>query len=478
MCNNGYAPVPAGTPVTFYNADPVTGEARKLSPVFYTPDPVAGRCCSAFTTVIDVDTAGLNQLYAVFNDNGSTSPLKLPNATLPELNYINNTSSKTNFQFHVTAIPPDATLQPGDTLQLGGQAEPGIVSSYVWSTAEDLNCTDCANPYFIAENKVYNSTKQVIATSSYGCVDTGVAILHIPPADDFQVKIDKLDCAGTDSLHAAFTICNNFKRGTVPAGLKVSFYDADPTEANANLLGPVFSTDAATPDKCASYAGFFKRSATGQVFAIVNENRQIGTAFTTPLHQEALYENNKDTLSLIPFEVTIYPADTSISRQSGVQFNPQTTGGEASTYKWEPVDYLSCTDCSSPVATPDRSIEYHLTVQNEYACAATGTSYLKIFSGGLVNIPNGFTPNNDGRNDVFYILGGKDVKLIKDLSIFNRWGQKIFQVADVSPNDPRFGWNGLLNGKPAGTGAYVYFVIIAFEDGSTHTYKGTITLIR
>jgi gliding motility-associated-like protein len=119
-----------------------------------------------------------------------------------------------------------------------------------------------------------------------------------------------------------------------------------------------------------------------------------------------------------------------------------------------------------------------LTVQNKYACTATGIADIKTFSGGKVNIPNGFTPNNDGRDDVFYILGSEDVKLIKDFSIFNRWGQKVFQVTNAEANDPKFGWSGFLNGKPADTGTYVYIVSIAFTDGTSQLFKGTVTLIR
>jgi gliding motility-associated-like protein len=478
VCNYGYASLPAGIPVAFYDADPASGKAKKLSPGFVIPDAIAGRCCHSYTAIIDVDTAGLNQLYAVFNDNGSVGPLNQPATKLPQLNYTNDTASKTNFQFHVSAIPPSAILQPGDTLQLGEQASAGTISSYLWSPAAGLSCTDCADPYFVAEKKAYDVSKKLVAISSYGCVDSSLAILHIPPADDFQISMNKLDCAGSDSLHALFTICNNFKRGNIPATLKVAFYDADPATGEAHLLGPVFSTEAENPDTCASYEWVFGKTTTGKVFAKVNDNGQNVAAFPVDLHPETRLDNNQDTISVVPFSVTINPTDTTISRLTSMQLNPQITGGEASTYAWEPAQYLSCSDCASPVATPDKSIEYHLTVHNEYACAATGTINLKTFAGGSVSIPNGFTPNNDGHNDVFFILGGSDVKMIKDFSVFNRWGQKVFHVSNASANDPEFGWNGLLAGRPAETGTYVYSVLISFTDGRTENFSGTITLIR
>ena len=195
-------------------------------------------------------------------------------------------------------------------------------------------------------------------------------------------------------------------------------------------------------------------------------------------YEEANFDNNKDTIPVNPFQVNISPADTTIARLSSLKLDPQISGGQPVRFQWEPVQYLSCSDCASPVATPDKRIEYQLTVQNAYACTATGTASIKVFSGGKVNIPNGFSPNNDGRNDVFYILGGEEVKMLKDFSIFNRWGQKVFEVQNAEANDPKFGWSGYLNGKPADTGTYIYFVTIVFADGTTQLFKGTVTLIR
>ena len=478
ICNGGFAPVPIGTPVSFYDADPRNGNANKLSPVFYTTAPIAGNCCGSFTTIINVNRPGLNILFAVFNDNGNSIPIKLPNTNLPEKNYTNNVNFQSDFQFHVSVIPDSATLLPGDSLLLIAKARPGIVSSYIWSTAQDLSCIACDSSFFIAEHRVYSMTKKLMATSSYGCVDSSFTVLHIPPADDYQITVDSMECAGEDSLHVAFSICNNYKRGSIPVGLRVSFYDADPTEAGANLLGPVFSTAEANPAKCASYECFIKRTTTDKVFAVVNENGQNTANFPGIFYEEARFDNNKDTTAVTPFLVNITPADTSIPRLTSVQLYPQISGGQPITYRWEPIQYLSCMDCPSPVATPKTTTEYQLTVQNAFACTATGTVSIKIFSGGRVNIPNGFTPNNDGHNDVFYILGGEEVKTLKDFSIFNRWGQKVFQVQNAEANDPKSGWTGLLNGKPADPGTYVYFVNIEFADGRTELFKGTVILIR
>jgi len=103
---------------------------------------------------------------------------------------------------------------------------------------------------------------------------------------------------------------------------------------------------------------------------------------------------------------------------------------------------------------------------------------IRVFSGGSVSIPNAFSPNGDGKNDKFYILGGRDVESVLEFSIFDRWGGNVFRVNNALPNDPSSGWNGYYGGQLAEPGTYVYFVKILFTNGSQQIYKGTVTLIR
>lgn len=90
----GFAPLPANTPVSFYDADPRFPGANKLSPAFYLPYAVpGGNCYVCFSHVLDVQYHGLEKIYIVFNDSGTTVPVALPNTTLIETNYLNNIQS-------------------------------------------------------------------------------------------------------------------------------------------------------------------------------------------------------------------------------------------------------------------------------------------------------------------------------------------------------------------------------------------------
>ncbi|HWB25632.1 MAG TPA: gliding motility-associated C-terminal domain-containing protein [Chitinophagaceae bacterium] len=89
-----------------------------------------------------------------------------------------------------------------------------------------------------------------------------------------------------------------------------------------------------------------------------------------------------------------------------------------------------------------------------------------------VFIPSAFTPNGDGRNDVFRILGLQGQQL-EDFSIYNRWGQLVFRT-----KDPAKGWDGTLNGKMLATETFVY-IIRYMSLGGIHKFaRGTVSLIR
>lgn len=87
-------------------------------------------------------------------------------------------------------------------------------------------------------------------------------------------------------------------------------------------------------------------------------------------------------------------------------------------------------------------------------------------------IPNAFTPNHDGQNDIFKIVNFSTQKLI-DFKIFNRWGTVLFRTTDGQS-----GWDGSFKNQPQPFGVYGYVIRIAYEDGYVETYKGTVTLIR
>ncbi len=91
MGNTGYASIPAGTPITFYDNNPALATTNKLLPVYYMPIAVSGYCTGCFTHILNVNYRGLENIYMVINDSGNAVPVVLPNTSLPEKLYFNNT---------------------------------------------------------------------------------------------------------------------------------------------------------------------------------------------------------------------------------------------------------------------------------------------------------------------------------------------------------------------------------------------------
>jgi len=116
--------------------------------------------------------------------------------------------------------------------------------------------------------------------------------------------------------------------------------------------------------------------------------------------------------------------------------------------------------------------QYRIRVGNEYRCTADSFAIVRTLTHDKVDIPNAFSPNGDGHNDVFYVMGNADVLTLKDLAVYNRWGQQVFHKTDVAPNDPRSGWDGYIHGERPVQGTYVYTVQVLFSDGLQEVFRG------
>ena len=148
------------------------------------------------------------------------------------------------------------------------------------------------------------------------------------------------------------------------------------------------------------------------------------------------------------------------------------------TIVWNPESFLSNPDTLAPFSDPPQTITYNLLVQDSLGCSATDQITLTVDRNREVFIPNVFSPNDDGINDLFMIFGGKEIVEIPLLAIFDRWGGQIYENTTLTPNDESRGWDGTYRGEPLNTGVYTYFAEILFADGQIEILRGTIALIR
>ena len=150
------------------------------------------------------------------------------------------------------------------------------------------------------------------------------------------------------------------------------------------------------------------------------------------------------------------------------------------TFVWTPSTGLNCNNCSDPVVTVAGNELYTLKATTIYGCSDTDYLYIKTFcQNSQVYIPNAFTPDGDGRNDVLMVRGS-GIKLVKNFRIYNRWGQVVFERANFNVNDPQFGWDGKVRNTSTFSppDVYVYYCEVVCDDDIPFTYQGNITLIK
>lgn len=152
--------------------------------------------------------------------------------------------------------------------------------------------------------------------------------------------------------------------------------------------------------------------------------------------------------------------------------------GPIISYNWLPTQHLDCIDCPQPVANPQFSTDYTVQVQDRFGCKNSGNVSVKVLCNGEnFFIPNTFSPNGDGINDVFY-LRGSGLFRVNSLMIFNRWGEIVFEKKNLSVNDPSSGWDGNYKGRKAKPDVYVYQIEIVCSNGEVIKYSGNIALIQ
>ena len=147
-------------------------------------------------------------------------------------------------------------------------------------------------------------------------------------------------------------------------------------------------------------------------------------------------------------------------------------------YSWAPAANLDCPTCPDPVATLLLSTQYIVTVADSNHCTAQDSIFIKtVCNSDNIFMPNTFSPNGDGVNDIFYPRG-KSLYNVQSLTIFNRWGQMVFQRRDFPANAQNMGWDGNFNGRPAPSDAYVYIVEVICENAQVVAIHGSVTLVR
>jgi gliding motility-associated-like protein len=394
---------------------------------------------------------------------------------------------------------------------IAGTASIDAIAFNNWSFSNGLNLNGSPVSNIYSVPGTYTAT--LITGTVNGCTDTATHTININPTPTIIASADQLICKGQSvqlTASSLATISWTPLNGTlsctscsnpVATPLTTTLYVAIGTN-NLGCSGkdsvlitvaqPIHVT--VSPNDTLCIGGSSQLSVTGATtylwspaatLSSTSSNNPIATPSITTRYQVIGFDNHscfQDT-AYVTVAVGQYPTinlgvDKVLATGTKLPLTSTFTNGPITNWLWSPTTDLSCSTCSLPTATIKKDVCYAVTASNVYKCAGRDTICIKVFcEGSQVFIPNGFTPDGDGVNDILMVRGS-GIKTVKSFRIFNRWGQVVFERSNISPNDATQGWDGKINGKAAPPEVYVYTCEVTCDNDVYYTYKGNVAILK
>lgn len=178
---------------------------------------------------------------------------------------------------------------------------------------------------------------------------------------------------------------------------------------------------------------------------------------------------DQDTVTIYTYQIPPVDGGADVQIPTGGSINLNANGVVTDwQYTWEPSEFVDNPNVTNPLASPEETTMFYVTVVDENGCTATDSVLVEVLPG--IVFPDGISPNGDGINDVWII---DNIDLFDDaiVEVYNRWGQQLFVSAPGYP----IPWDGRYKGKDLPVGTYYYVIHSAnFEE----PFTGPITIIR
>lgn len=311
--------------------------------------------------------------------------------------------------------------------------EPVTGLKHCWWSFEDKPYTqmDCS-PLQVQFKNSNVQTVRLKEESNAGCLDSAWHLVMVNELPSINIKKDTLICLGqTTKVWAS-------GKG---AGYEHFKWNKAEMLSEDTLQNPVVKPSGATI----------------YTVTLTDHNGCVNTNATlVDVQQPPLPVLNQDSIVVIaePVRLNVF-------------------AGRGYVYKWNPQSYLSCSDCPNPIVQALDDITYKVQVNDTSHCfSAERQVTIKVKKEYSLDVPEAFTPNGDGHNDVISIKGW-GIKRVVEFKIYNRWGELMFQTDDINQ-----GWDGYYKGKLQNVETYAYSVIIETYDGKNLTKKGMINLLK
>lgn len=145
---------------------------------------------------------------------------------------------------------------------------------------------------------------------------------------------------------------------------------------------------------------------------------------------------------------------------------------------WTGITGSICDTCLQQWVSPFITSVYAIEVINSDGCRAADDMTITVVRNDEIYVPNVFSPNGDGINDLMQISTGSFVESIQTFEVFDRWGNLVFEQHQVATSDPRLAWDGTFHNQPLNPAVYAFRMIARLRDGSSVIRSGDVTLVR
>lgn len=405
----------------------------------------------------------------------------------------------------------------GDFVELGIPPSPDV--TYAWAPETSLNSSTISNPIATPDA---STTYMLIVTSDYGCTDTLYqdVIVHTLDIDIPAFGHDTTICKGdtitlgiapvtTDNYSIAWSTDQGFQNIIASDVLSIevspettsAYYVKIETDYCAKTISfqiVVSDLEINLPERFVSCFGNeveLSVSYTGGVSPLtylwqvegVGSSTEANAVFNVPhttpfdlvvtdvvgcsvtahgniIVQEGTF-NDGVAAWCVPSEVIAYHSTTLFS----------TEYDDSYTWQWQPAQDLANPNSQSTSAFLIEETIYTVVVTDTFGCSLSDTVIVKVkpvtCEMPYVFVPNSFTPNGDGNNDILFVRSDIIEEML--FVVYNRWGEKVFESARLTD-----GWDGKYRGKECPRGVYDYHLTGKCIDGDDLNVKGNVTLFR
>jgi gliding motility-associated-like protein len=332
----------------------------------------------------------------------------------------------TIYDLPIVAASSDTTVCNGDAAVISGTG--GI--SYTWTPANSLSCSNCQTTYATPS---VATDYTVTGTDQHGCQNEDTVKVLVQ-----YVTSSAVDEGGPVCIDSVFQL----------QAFGAQRYEWKPaaTLSAYNIPDPI-----ASPKETTTYT-------------------------VTAWEGSCPPDSHLVKVVVLPRPVVDAGSDVTIVAGAGVML--QAIGTDISTFEWSPAATLSCETCSNPTASPEATTTYKVIAATQYGCKAYDTVTVNVLCDkSQLFIPNTFTPNNDGENDIFYPRG-VGLKTISSFRVYNRWGELVFEKKGIKLNDPSGGWDGTYKGRSLNPDVFVYIIEGVCQRGDAISWKGDVSLVK